>query len=102
MTQPGDGEARWGAAFFDLDKPLMEGSSAFHFARASYKAGQLSRRQIARDGKPHAPRAGGRPVELVRQGGGPGRDPLAENQLIGLRHGIGPTPARQWPQNARC
>jgi HAD superfamily hydrolase (TIGR01490 family) len=38
-----------GAAFFDLDKTLMEGSSAFHFARASYKAGQLSKRQIARD-----------------------------------------------------
>ncbi|MEA2483039.1 MAG: hypothetical protein QOC55_986 [Thermoleophilaceae bacterium] len=27
----------------------MEGSSAFHFARASYNAGQLSRRQLARD-----------------------------------------------------
>src|SRR5215212_4734527 len=27
----------------------MEGSSAFHFARASYKAGQISRRQLARD-----------------------------------------------------
>jgi HAD superfamily hydrolase (TIGR01490 family) len=40
---------RHGAAFFDLDKTLMEGSSAFHFARASYKAGQLSRRQLARD-----------------------------------------------------
>jgi HAD superfamily hydrolase (TIGR01490 family) len=38
-----------GAAFFDLDKTLMEGSSAFHFARASYKAGQLSRRQLVRD-----------------------------------------------------
>jgi HAD superfamily hydrolase (TIGR01490 family) len=38
-----------GAAFFDLDKTLMEGSSAFHFARASYRAGQLSRRQLARD-----------------------------------------------------
>src|SRR4051794_28265470 len=36
-----------GAAFFDLDKTLMEGSSAFHFARASYQAGQLSRRQLA-------------------------------------------------------
>jgi HAD superfamily hydrolase (TIGR01490 family) len=36
-----------GAAFFDLDKTLMEGSSAFHFARASYKAGQLSKRQLA-------------------------------------------------------
>src|SRR3954454_24264261 len=37
-----------GAAFFDLDKTLMEGSSAFNFARASYNAGQLSRRQLAR------------------------------------------------------
>jgi HAD superfamily hydrolase (TIGR01490 family) len=38
-----------GAAFFDLDKTLIEGSSALHFARASYKAGQVSRRQIASD-----------------------------------------------------
>lgn len=38
-----------GAAFFDLDKTLMEGSSAFHFARASYRAGVISRRQLARD-----------------------------------------------------
>lgn len=37
------------AAFFDLDKTLMEGSSAFHFGRAAYKAGQLSKRQLARD-----------------------------------------------------
>jgi HAD superfamily hydrolase (TIGR01490 family) len=38
-----------GAAFFDLDKTLIEGSSALHFARASYKAGQLSKRRLARD-----------------------------------------------------
>jgi HAD superfamily hydrolase (TIGR01490 family) len=38
-----------GAAFFDLDKTLMEGSSAFHFARAAYRSGVISRRQIARD-----------------------------------------------------
>jgi HAD superfamily hydrolase (TIGR01490 family) len=38
-----------GAAFFDLDKTLMEGSSAFHFGRASYKAGHLSKRQMAKD-----------------------------------------------------
>jgi HAD superfamily hydrolase (TIGR01490 family) len=37
------------AAFFDLDKTLMEGSSALHFARAAYKAGMLSRRQLASD-----------------------------------------------------
>ena len=38
-----------GAAFFDLDKTLMEGSSALHFARASYKAGQLPARQLVKD-----------------------------------------------------
>jgi HAD superfamily hydrolase (TIGR01490 family) len=38
-----------GAAFFDLDKTLIEGSSAFHFGRAAYKNGMLSRRQLARD-----------------------------------------------------
>jgi len=39
-----------GAAFFDLDKTLIEGSSALHFARAAYRAGMVSRRQLARDG----------------------------------------------------
>jgi HAD superfamily hydrolase (TIGR01490 family) len=38
-----------GAAFFDLDRTLMAGSSAYHFGRAMYKAGQMTRRQIARD-----------------------------------------------------
>src|SRR5215218_3113186 len=38
-----------GAAFFDLDKTLIEGSSALHFARAAYKTGMLSRRQLAKD-----------------------------------------------------
>src|SRR5918996_3349611 len=37
------------AAFFDLDKTLIEGSSALHFARAAYKTGLLSRRQLAKD-----------------------------------------------------
>jgi HAD superfamily hydrolase (TIGR01490 family) len=37
------------AAFFDLDRTLMAGSSAYHFGRAMYRAGQMSRRQIARD-----------------------------------------------------
>ena len=37
------------AAFFDLDKTLIEGSSAIDFARASYKRGLMSRRQMARD-----------------------------------------------------
>ncbi len=39
-----------GAAFFDLDKTLIEGSSALHFGRAAYKHGLVSRRQLARDG----------------------------------------------------
>src|SRR2546430_1099808 len=38
-----------GAAFFDLDKTLMEGSSAIHFGRAAYRAGLMSKRQLARD-----------------------------------------------------
>jgi HAD superfamily hydrolase (TIGR01490 family) len=37
------------AAFFDLDKTLIEGSSALHFARAAYRTGLISRRQMARD-----------------------------------------------------
>lgn len=37
------------AAFFDLDRTLMAGSSAYHFGRAMYKAGQMSRRQILSD-----------------------------------------------------
>jgi HAD superfamily hydrolase (TIGR01490 family) len=41
-------EAR-AAAFFDLDKTLMEGSSAIQFARAGYRSGLISRRQMARD-----------------------------------------------------
>src|SRR5947199_4616998 len=38
------------AAFFDLDRTLMEGSSAFQFGRAAYKAGLISRRQLISDG----------------------------------------------------
>jgi HAD superfamily hydrolase (TIGR01490 family) len=39
-----------GAAFFDLDKTLMQGSSGFQFARAVREAGMMSRRQLAADG----------------------------------------------------
>jgi phosphoserine phosphatase len=48
MTSVADGGGR-AAAFFDLDKTLMEGSSAFQYARAAFKNGQMSRRQLARD-----------------------------------------------------
>ncbi len=37
-----------GAAFFDLDKTLMAGSSGLHWARAARGAGLLTRRRMAR------------------------------------------------------
>jgi HAD superfamily hydrolase (TIGR01490 family) len=48
-TRPEQAVGR-GAAFFDLDKTLMEGSSAFQFGRAAYRAGLLGRRQLLADG----------------------------------------------------
>jgi HAD superfamily hydrolase (TIGR01490 family) len=38
-----------GAAFFDLDKTLMEGSSAFAFGRAAHKAGVYGTRDLLGD-----------------------------------------------------
>jgi len=50
---PGGGALRRpeeaGAAFFDLDRTLMEGSSAFQFGRAAYRAGLVNRRVLVRD-----------------------------------------------------
>src|ERR1700761_4383932 len=47
----GDGNApALSAAFFDLDRTLMEGSSAFQFGRAAYRAGLMRRRQLIADG----------------------------------------------------
>ena len=37
------------AAFFDLDKTLMAGSSGVFFARAAYETGMISRARLARD-----------------------------------------------------
>jgi HAD superfamily hydrolase (TIGR01490 family) len=37
------------AAFFDLDKTLMAGSSGIFFARAAYETGMISRRRMAHD-----------------------------------------------------
>src|SRR5579875_1321685 len=45
-----EGAGPRGAAFFDLDRTLMQGSSAFQFARAAYAEGLISRRQILSDG----------------------------------------------------
>jgi HAD superfamily hydrolase (TIGR01490 family) len=39
-----------GAAFFDLDKTLMQGSSGFQFAQAARELGLISRRQLISDG----------------------------------------------------
>jgi HAD superfamily hydrolase (TIGR01490 family) len=37
------------AAFFDLDRTLIAGSSAYHFARAARRAGLVTRRRLAAD-----------------------------------------------------
>jgi HAD superfamily hydrolase (TIGR01490 family) len=37
------------AVFIDLDRTLIGGSSLFHFGRAAYRAGLLSKRQLASD-----------------------------------------------------
>src|ERR1035437_6546915 len=37
-----------GAAFFDLDKTLMAGSSGIFFARAAYETGMISRGRLVR------------------------------------------------------
>jgi HAD superfamily hydrolase (TIGR01490 family) len=42
-------EASRCAAFFDLDRTLIEGSSGLHFARAAYEAGLISRGRLLRD-----------------------------------------------------
>jgi len=42
-----------GAAFFDLDKTLMAGSSGMVFARVASQKGFVSRRQLARWGRDH-------------------------------------------------
>ena len=38
-----------GAAFFDLDKTLIEGSSAIHFGRAAYRRGMVTRSRLLKD-----------------------------------------------------
>ena len=43
-------DAARSAAFFDLDRTLMAGSSGFHWARAARDAGLITRRRLAADG----------------------------------------------------
>src|SRR5437763_2515440 len=50
QARPDAERAAGAGAFFDLDRTLMEGSSAFQFGRAAYKAGLISRRQLIADG----------------------------------------------------
>ncbi len=47
--QPSANGHRRAAAFFDLDKTLMAGSSGIFFARAAYETGMISRGRLARD-----------------------------------------------------
>ena len=51
MTSDGThgGAASNEAAFFDLDRTLMAGSSGFHWAREARRAGLISRRRLAAD-----------------------------------------------------
>src|ERR1700679_2940105 len=49
MTVNGRGGTVTGAAFFDLDKTLMAGSSGVFFARAAYETGMISRGRLVRD-----------------------------------------------------
>jgi HAD superfamily hydrolase (TIGR01490 family) len=44
-----NGSPSRGAAFFDLDRTLMAGSSGIFFARAAYEAGMISRRRLLGD-----------------------------------------------------
>jgi HAD superfamily hydrolase (TIGR01490 family) len=49
MADDGSSGASRSAAFFDLDKTLIQGSSAFQFGRAAFEAGLLGRRQLLAD-----------------------------------------------------
>jgi HAD superfamily hydrolase (TIGR01490 family) len=50
VTESGNGAGPpRAAAFFDLDKTLMAGSSGIFFARAAYETGMISRARLARD-----------------------------------------------------
>ena len=48
-ARPQDNGRARAAAFFDLDKTLMAGSSGIFFARAAYETGMITRTRLARD-----------------------------------------------------
>jgi HAD superfamily hydrolase (TIGR01490 family) len=45
----GEGGALGAAAFFDLDRTLMAGSSGMYFARAAFETGMITRGRLVRD-----------------------------------------------------
>jgi len=49
MGEAMDGGGPRAAAFFDLDKTLMAGSSGVFFARAAYESGMISRSRLIKD-----------------------------------------------------
>ena len=49
MSEAANGGGPRAAAFFDLDKTLMAGSSGVFFARAAYESGMISRSRLAKD-----------------------------------------------------
>lgn len=49
MGQAAAGSAVRAAAFFDLDRTMMAGSSGIYFARAAFESGMISRGRLARD-----------------------------------------------------
>src|SRR3954469_14676447 len=49
FAQPAPAPGSVSAAFFDLDRTLMSGSSGFFWARAAARAGMISRRRLALD-----------------------------------------------------
>jgi HAD superfamily hydrolase (TIGR01490 family) len=50
IAPPTSAPGRASAAFFDLDRTLMSGSSGLFWARAAARAGMISRRRLALDG----------------------------------------------------
>ncbi len=49
MSEARNGGGPRAAAFFDLDKTLMAGSSGVFFARAAYESGMISRSRLVKD-----------------------------------------------------
>lgn len=53
MPTASESNPKRAAAFFDLDRTLMAGSSGMHFGRAAFRTGMVGRRQLMRWGLDH-------------------------------------------------